>query len=377
MAQILKVRKTGDFQEGSARERWYHRLLEFDGRSKDAFVTSVEHDPPSTPETGLLEGQLEPVAGWLRFFRNEGLLEFEETNESGFEIQTKPAKTGGDEWSEEEVRRVVSDYFAMWHKEQTGQPYNKTKHRNLLIENGLNRSKGSIEFKHQNISAVLLDEGLPYIAGYKPARNYQQLLADIVRQHIAAEEHQLESALETGDLGVDPEPETVDFSGWVVSPPDAPRESSNTRPTRRATKIDYSAREERNRKLGRSGEKIVLEYEVWRLETAGRTDLAEKVRWVSDVDGDGLGYDIRSFDADGVEIFIEVKTTRSGIEMPFLISANEVEVAKEYGEQYRVYRVFNYPKNPQVYVQTGQLLDSFELVPRLFEARPKRTTKQE
>ena len=42
------------------------------------------------------------------------------------------------------------------------------------------RSDGAIEYKHENISAVLIELGYPYIEGYKPRCNYQQLLFDAV-----------------------------------------------------------------------------------------------------------------------------------------------------------------------------------------------------
>lgn len=43
-----------------------------------------------------------------------------------------------------------------------------------------NRTPGSVERKHQNISAVMINFGLPYISGYKPLGNYQALLAERV-----------------------------------------------------------------------------------------------------------------------------------------------------------------------------------------------------
>ncbi|MBK8614733.1 MAG: hypothetical protein IPN85_15005 [Flavobacteriales bacterium] len=36
-----------------------------------------------------------------------------------------------------------------------------------------------------------------------------------------------------------------------------------------------------------------------RLAAAGRADLAKEVEWVAKTQGDGLGYDIRSFSIDG------------------------------------------------------------------------------
>jgi hypothetical protein len=76
-----------------------------------------------------------------------------------------------------------------------------------------------------------------------------------------------------------------------------------------ACKFDVAGRDERNRALGRAGEERVLAHERAALRTAGRDDLARKVRWVSEEDGDGAGYDIASFAPDGLPRLIEVKTT--------------------------------------------------------------------
>ena len=67
------------------------------------------------------------------------------------------------------------------------------------------------------------------------------------------------------------------------------------------------------------------------LSAFGRNDLAESVRWVSDLDGDGAGYDIRSFEPDGSERLIEVKTTNGWDRTPFHISRNELAVAEAVG----------------------------------------------
>lgn len=57
-------------------------------------------------------------------------------------------------WSENEVKLIINDYFAMLLAEIQNWSYDKTEHRNLLIPQLSDRSKGSVEFKHQNISAV-------------------------------------------------------------------------------------------------------------------------------------------------------------------------------------------------------------------------------
>src|ERR1700722_2246479 len=78
-------------------------------------------------------------------------------------------------WTDEELDLIVSDYFLMLINEAASVPFNKAQH-NRLLRNKIDRSEGSIEFKHQNISAVLQRLGLPRIRGYLPAANYQKAI---------------------------------------------------------------------------------------------------------------------------------------------------------------------------------------------------------
>jgi Domain of unknown function (DUF3883) len=72
-------------------------------------------------------------------------------------------------------------------------------------------------------------------------------------------------------------------------------------------KFDPAARDARNRDLGRAGEEFVVAFERRRLEKAGKSNLARDVRWVSDLDGDGYGYDVQSFELDGEPRLLEIK----------------------------------------------------------------------
>jgi hypothetical protein len=86
------------------------------------------------------------------------------------------------DWAVEEVEAIVRDYFEMLTKEMRGQHYVKAHHRRALLPLLDRRSEGSVEMKHCNISAVLRDLDLPYIDGYKPRPNLQQLLSDRVTE---------------------------------------------------------------------------------------------------------------------------------------------------------------------------------------------------
>ena len=102
----------------------------------------------------------------------------------------------------------------------------------------------------------------------------------------------------------------------------------------------------------------MVEFEKQKLMDCGRTDLTSRVRRVSVVEGDGLGYDILSYDENGNELYIEVKTTTGSFSQPFYMSANELECSRRDSVKYRLYRVYQFdPKqnSASVAVFSGSL----------------------
>lgn len=224
-----------------------------------------------------------------------------------------------------------------------GRPYNKAEHRRQLLPLLNDRSDGSVEFKHQNISAVLKGLGEVWITGYKPAFNVQASLIDAVARWLAMNpdwthrplsSRPVDGMVEAPQLWVGPAPTLTN-----QPPPDELEQMLHI-----ARKFDVAARDERNRALGKFGEKRVLKHERNTLTAAGREDLAQKIRWVSEEDGDGAGYDIASFDADGRQRLIEVKTTNGWERTPFHISRNELAVAEERREEWCLFRFARRPK---------------------------------
>jgi len=90
-----------------------------------------------------------------------------------------------DFWSKKEVEAAVTDYFVMLANELREEPFNKAEHNRALQQKLNNRTRASIERKHQNISAVLIELGYPYIDGYKPLGNYQELLRLVVEDRLS------------------------------------------------------------------------------------------------------------------------------------------------------------------------------------------------
>lgn len=275
-------------------------------------------------------------------------------------------------WTREEVEAIVDDYLHMLTQELAGQSYNKTEHRHALSRQLDGRSDGSIERKHQNISATLLELGCPYISGYKPLPNYQALLFDVVKDRLADNVLFDRTALSAVDMPA-VVPLTSSFNGVVVDAPEIVQKSELTRlpyfARSRGLVRDYIDREARNRSLGVAGESFVVSYERARLHQLGKPRLSDRVEHVSQTKGDGHGYDVLSFDADGRERFIEVKTTAFGKLTPFYISRNEVEFSKAFEKQYTLCRLFEFRKAPRMFELSGSVESRCLLDPASYVAR--------
>lgn len=251
-------------------------------------------------------------------------------------------------WSDAENDLIVADYFAMLADDIAGRPYSKAEHRRALRGSLRDRSDGSVEFKHQNISAVLKGWGETWITGYKPAFNFQSALEDAVLRWLDRNRAWLER------MPAAPPPQTLRDAGTIWIGP-APTLSNQPPPKeleqmlRIASRFDVAGRDARNRALGRAGEERVLRHERGVLRAAGRVDLARAVRWVSEEDGDGAGYDIASFTAQGRERLVEVKTTNGWERTPFHITRNELAVAEERKADWCLFRLWNFGRKPEAF----------------------------
>lgn len=268
-------------------------------------------------------------------------------------LQLLGGNDGG--WGWLECEAIVQDYFVMLNDELVGKPYNKAEHRRGLLPKLNNRSEGSVEFKHQNISAILIELGQPYIKGYKPAFNYQRQLKQVVLSYLAASPQELKIIAASADLPVDAQPGQIDWGNVLDT--ELPERITKVREPRReylARKVNYAERERNNRSLGEQGEAFALEFERYRLSLAGRDDLAREVTWTSKEEGDGLGYDIRSFSLEREdELFIEVKTTNSGKYYPFFITDSELAFSRENDRQYCLYRVYDFRGSARLFRLDG------------------------
>ena len=275
-------------------------------------------------------------------------------------------------WSVLECYLIIADYMAMFFNELKQQKYSKAEHRRKLLPHLNSRTEGSIEFKHQNISAVLIELGYPYIIGYKPAYNYQGLLKTQIESYLVDHGWLLAQQAES-TIAREVKLAITDWSNVVESPPEHTVQTQSSRVREYTPRLyNYSEREQSNRQLGMAGEEFVFAYEQFRLKAAGRDDLAKELEWTSRDKGDGAGYDIRSFEVgdnkDDAELFIEVKATRSGKWQPFFISDNEVAFSEEHSDQYSLYRVFQLGKNPGLFMLPGSVRGNVNLEAKTYRA---------
>ena len=274
-------------------------------------------------------------------------------------------------WSEKEVEIIVADYFDMLRSELQGHKYNKTEHRRSILPSLDGRSHSSVELKHQNISALMIELGLPYISGYKPRRNYQRnILPDAVLDFLIANPD-IQSLI-SRDVEMVPEPPGIEsILKALESPPDVGANAIREQPpSYRPIKRNYLATEAANRRLGLAGEEFVLNFERARLIYEGRASLSERIEHTSLVLGDGAGFDIRSFNKDGSDRFIEAKTTKYGKETPFYTSRNEVCFSEDHERDFYLYRVFAFRKAPRLYFRQGSVAQKFTLTPTTYLATP-------
>ena len=264
--------------------------------------------------------------------------------------------------------------------EQSGQAFNKSVHRQALMEQ-IGRSEAAIEYKRANISAVLAELGFPYIAGYQPRRHYQQKLFEAVAERIR-EDRGLYALLAAETVAPDRESSEVMQDGYSELPIDSPP------PRRPAREIDVpehvrwivgkfeppAERDARNRELGKAGEALVFHVEKRRLQDIGQTALSRSVRWIARDDGDGYGYDILSFQGTGdhpdQKRWLEIKTTNGPKETPFYVTTNELRVSRNHPDTYRIVRLYDFRRQARAYCLAPPLEHHVRLAPTIFRASP-------
>ncbi|MCU7374835.1 DUF3883 domain-containing protein [Paucibacter sp. O1-1] len=331
--------------------------------SKAIVGAAFQHLPAAKPLTpDLFSGGAKTVEAQLR--------------KLGFEIVRMSAEDGDvatpgrpQPWAAQELQLVVADYLDMLVLDLNGQRFNKAERRRRLLPLLNQRTEASIEFKRRNISAVLQGLGVPPLQGYLPASNIQRELVEEIERQIRDRADVDTSALSAVERPTHV-PDEFDFEKVIASPPKREHRVMEAAPAylRNPIKRDYFEREANNRRIGRAGEEFVVRFEQWRLAKNGLGQLADRVAHVSVTEGDGLGYDVRSFWPDGRERHLEVKTTAFGQTTPFFVSSNEERFSRDHADTFSIYRVFDFRAAPKIFELPGHISSHCNLDPVTYRA---------
>jgi hypothetical protein len=218
----------------------------------------------------------------------------------------------------------------------------------------LNGRDKAIERKRQNISAAMIKMHYPYISGYQPLKNYQKKIDQAIIDFLNANQGFYSLFEEFANQKIVKLASSIDFKRWIVTPP----KSNNLLRQEpivyfAPSKPNYIEIEQKNTSIGREGEKLVFDYEKWRLIEAGERKLAKEVKWISRDQGDGAGYDILSKELSGEDRFIEVKSTTLGKDTPIFFTKRENDFSEIKNQSFHLYRVFELNRTPKMFTRTG------------------------
>lgn len=277
----------------------------------------------------------------------------------------------GKPWTDDEVSAAVAKYFDMLVMDVEGRHFIKAAIYRELSASFASRTVKSIERKMSNISAVLVGLGYPHLRGLPPLANYQGSLVEAVLGELKSRKS-LDVILKTMLLQTAPVG-LADIVRESAAPPTVITDLLHGRGLARPFKRDYLAMEATNRALGAAGELAVVRHEQAFLHRIGRTKLADRVEHVAQTRGDGLGYDVLSFDSTGREKWIEVKTTRYSIDVPFFVTRGEVRISSTSPDLYHLYRLYRFgsASGTGLYRLQGDLKKSCNLDAISFEAAPR------
>jgi hypothetical protein len=172
-----------------------------------------------------------------------------------------------------------------------------------------------------------------------------------------------------GELQASEIPHSLGLQAKPAPPPRASNMGISTREFRARLRANTVESDQRKRDLGLAGELAVLAYEKTRLLSLGLKALADQVRHVSVIEGDGAGYDILSFKEDGSKLFIEVKTTTGDATSEFFMSSNEVAFSCAHPANYELRRVYDFDERAGsgfFFSLYGKVEDHLTLTPTQF-----------
>ena len=262
----------------------------------------------------------------------------------------------GVDWTPEENAAIVAVYFDMLGIVARDEKLNKAAHNAALRERLQRRTRGSIERKFMNVTAALAEMSKPTLDGYAPNANIQDDLTPAIEEYVAKNSTVVEMIFQDLESSPDTIDENFDKaeSLHLTQRSAASRRTRNQRSQSPRSSTLQGATKPTGSLAGRGKSGSFATRSTASPGLAGRTSL-RKSNMSLRTRGDGLGYDIESFEEDGSPRRIEVKSTNAGASSPFMLSPNEVLRSLALGSSYRLYRVYSLRTRPKFFILTGSL----------------------
>ena len=250
------------------------------------------------------------------------------------------------------------------------QRYTKTEFNAQLRQRLRERSKGSVELKFQNISAVLHDLELPFIRGYKPRSNAQLLLRQAVQQFVLNQPglvSRVVDAMEEVKTSAE-----QSFHACLVEPPaleTVAQLAKDGAKVRFPRKTNWAQRDEANRHLGRAGEQWVIGFEQRRLVHAGYPELFQQLDcWTGSATG--------ATTSSRMSGPASIASSRSRPPMAGMPRPSSSAATNWISQQRRgclpSLPGFQFREEPRLYILNGPLADQLHLEPIDFRASFRR-----
>src|SRR5699024_8618579 len=159
----------------------------------------------------------------------------------------------------------------------------------------------------------------------------------------------------------------------------SPEEEAQKKQIERSFKprqIDWDGINSYRTELGYEGECFAVRYETTRVLAFAPEDL-DRITHLSKEQGDGAGFDILSLSDDGNTRYIEVKTTKGGLNAPFYMSENERQFFlhhQQSGDAF-IYRVYNFDETAKKgcveIISANELFSEYEFDPINYKVTKK------
>ncbi|MGD8688779.1 MAG: DUF3883 domain-containing protein, partial [Gammaproteobacteria bacterium] len=242
-----------------------------------------------------------------------------------------------------------------------------------LRERFSERNPDDLRLAAREVSTILCEMGLPFLASFPPVAGHSPTLARAVEGFVGTNPDWVDrlwlpfdsASADLPDRLVDPK---------AVHQPAPEREKGQDVWTPRRSEAsggyaDFVLREASDWGLQAAGVRFALAFESARLRDLGAADRAEAIEVASGVGQAGLGYDLKVPEPGGGHRLISVKTTSYGARFPFLVSTAELACSHSNREAFHLYRVYDFARSPRLFILQGPLGDTLLMEQALIRAR--------